>query len=57
MSELKKTNIKELQKMREEQNKVSRGALKRRGENLNVVWAEFSTLKIGVFVYTLQQRS
>jgi hypothetical protein len=57
MSELKKTNIKELQKMREEQNKVSRGALKRRGENLNGVWAEFSTLKMGVFVYTLQQRS
>jgi hypothetical protein len=27
------------------------GNAKLRGDNLKVVWAEFSTLKMGVFVY------
>jgi len=31
----------------------AQGVQKLRGENLKVVWAEFSTLSVGVFIYTL----
>jgi hypothetical protein len=34
--------------------KLKGGTRKLRGKKLKVVWAEFSTLKMGVFAYTLQ---